>query len=100
MPTDPVPPGLIPGRGPGLCPGAGSGLKAHGSSPGMTAAAGGGERRGIRAMAGSFMARFDAGSSGEGLVPPSAAGVLVSAGIQFSCRVWGSDPWVISVGRW
>jgi hypothetical protein len=84
MPTDPVPPGLIPGRGPGLCPGAGSGLKAHGSSPGMTAAAGGGERRGIRAMAGSFMARFDAGSSGEGLVPPSAAGVWVLAGIQFS----------------
>ena len=88
MPTDPVPPGLIPGRGPGLCPGAGSGLKAHGSSPGMTAAAGGGERRGIRAMAGSFMARFDAGSSGEGLVPPSAAGVLVLAGIQFSGWFW------------
>jgi hypothetical protein len=42
-------------------------------------------------MAGSFMARFDAGSSGEGVVPPSAVGaVFVLAGIQFSG--WGVVP--------
>ena len=35
-------------------------------------------------MAKSCAARFNAGSSGEGRVPPSAAGVLVSAGIQVS----------------
>jgi hypothetical protein len=41
-------------------------------------------------MAKSCAARFDSGSSGEGLVPPSAAGMLVLAGIQFSG--WGVVP--------
>ena len=34
MPSELVPPGLVPGRGPGLCPGAGSGRKAHGAEAG------------------------------------------------------------------